>query len=817
MPESHIFPHALAQRISHDTACICMSSSLFDSSPKVLAPLLNPNGDLLSWFTDACRCFPSRPAIERQGDTVSYSDLARRVKELARFLARCQLERGDVIVLLISDRIELIAAMIAVFQRGCICVPLNPDAPPERARSILADAQPVALLTEPPLRKVAAELHRHSTGSCTVLTLGTDPVVATRNRQVEPLHPDLAYVYYTSGSTGTPKGVMGSLEAVSQFVQWEVEAFALKTGWRIGQFMEPSFDAFLRDVFVPLSIGGTVVLPPAPLAQMTPEEIVTWLGGSAVNLIHTVPSLLAVLTDAAPEAGRLQALHHVFVSGEVLHASVVQRWWDRFGDNATLVNLYGATETTMTKLFHVVHPHDLSRSTIPIGQPMAQAKVHVLDEAMRICPPGVEGELYLGSPYLALGYYRDAPGTRAVYVPDPFSDDPAAVLYRTGDYGLTLENGTLFFKGRKDDLVKVNGVRVVLGEVEIALKQYPGIKEAVVLSHPDTAGTHRLEAYLVAGGTTPIRVKDLRLHLHRYVPPEMIPATFAFLGSLPRTLNGKIDRQQLRTPDSTKPPSSITKEGLRNDVEYMLAAIWCDVLGVDSVSTSDNFFELGGHSLHAMQIASRWRRVTGNALSLSMLFTHPTIAGLAHYLNSGSEQVIAPGAATGKHGADAVSHTSMHPQTSQITLRPARLQDLPNLLPLLAELEVTNDGPTLSETEAREMLEQIEAVESHQIYVAARGNILVGTFALFIVQHLSHGGTRSAVIEDVVVGRDWQGQGIGQAMMAFAAEQARASGCYKVALSSWAGREDAHRFYERLGYQRNGYSFTLALDDMSVS
>ena len=390
-----------------------------------------------------------------------------------------------------------------------------------------------------------------------------------------PIDPDaIRYIYYTSGSTGQPKGIAGRLAGLSHFIQWEIETFNIDDGWRVSQFISPTFDAYFRDVLVPLCAGGTVCIPPDSPGNLKTDVLIDWIDRGRIDLIHCVPSLLQAVLGGNLDSEKFKSLKHILLSGEMLHVSEVKRWMEVFGDRIALVNLYGSTETTMVKFFHIVQQTDLSRGFIPIGKPMKGARALVLDERQRVCPPGVAGEIYIRTPFRTLGYYKNPDATKEVFVQNPFNDHPDDLIYRTGDLGLILNDGNFRFLGRKDNQVKIRGIRVELGEIENHLLNHPLVGAAVVLAREDVPGDVRLAAYIVAKQGAAPSIKDLRDWLKQGLPEYMVPSAFVVLDSLPLTPNGKVDRQALPAPSQNRPELEESFVAPRTPVEEVLGGIW---------------------------------------------------------------------------------------------------------------------------------------------------------------------------------------------------------------------------------------------------
>jgi amino acid adenylation domain-containing protein len=441
---------------------------------------------------------------------------------------------------------------------------------------------------------------------------------------------DLCYVYFTSGSTGRPKGIAGRLKAIDHFVRWEIATLGLEPGVRVSQLTTPSFDASLRDFFTPLAAGGTVCVPPADIV-LDAEQLVAWIDAQQINLVHCVPSVFRSLLNEGLDATRFASLRHVLMAGEAILPADARRWFDIFGDRVQLVNLYGPSETTMTKFFHVVTPADADRRLIPIGKPMSGTGGLIVDDHGNPCPAGVVGEIYIRTPYRSLGYFGREDLTRAVFIQNPFSQDPNDLVYKTGDLGRMLKDGTFELIGRRDHQVKIRGERVELAAIETALRSHPSVKDVAIVDRDDATGTKYLCAYVVlAAGTATTELRDA---LAAEFPSAMVPSVFLALDALPRLVNGKIDRAALPVPDQNAARSEIAFEAPRNPVEEQLAALFTEVLGVSRVGIRESFFELGGHSLLATQLVSRIRRAFDIALPVRALFDAPTVAALAEQVD----------------------------------------------------------------------------------------------------------------------------------------------------------------------------------------
>jgi amino acid adenylation domain-containing protein len=512
-------------------------------------------------------------------------------------------------------------------------VPLSPAAPAARLRAMLDVATPDVFIVDAcggdararlaEVAPAAPIIALDASGRSDERDTAPDEHDAGGAAHWQP--DDLAYIYFTSGSTGHPKGIAGRMKGVDHFVRWEARALGLADGVRVSQVAAPIFDAFLRDVFLPLTLGGTICAPPRRLLLDTPA-FVAWLEASRVEVVHCVPSLFRTLVNHPMTRDRLADLRVILMAGEPLLATDVRRWHDTFGDRITIVNLYGQSETTMAKFAHVVTAEDLSRKTIPLGRPIEGTEAWLLDRRGQPCPSGMIGEIYVRTPYGSLGYYNRPDLTREVFVPRPGSHDPDDILYRTGDLARQSDDGTFEFLGRRDQQVKVRGIRVELAEVEAPLRACDGVRDVAVVDREDSLGHTVLCAYVVLDqGVTP---RHLREQLAASLPDYLVPAIFVTLASLPRTLTGKVDRRALPPPPA-EGEGGAGSQPPRNPIEEIVAGIVASALGLERIGVHDDFFRSGGHSLLATAVIGRIRAALRTEVPLRQLFESPTVAGLA--------------------------------------------------------------------------------------------------------------------------------------------------------------------------------------------
>jgi amino acid adenylation domain-containing protein len=578
----------------------------------------------------ADRC-GDRAAIETPGRRTTYRELRERANGLAAALLESGAERGELVGLLASRTEDLAAGMLGVLQAGCAFVPLDLRSPAVRLESVVAEVRPRWWLASPDLGDLARNLAR-SRAASPVIPLGEGGPRAERAPAVpEPDPESLCYVFFTSGSTGQPKGIAGRLKGIDHFIRWEIETFALGEECRVSQLTSPAFDAVLRDVFVPLAAGGTLCAPASREDVLDGARLADWIGGERLTLVHCTPTVFRSLLRQELTPDHFPALRHVLLAGEPLLPADVRRWSAVFGGRIELINLYGPSETTMTKLFYRVRPEDGETRMIPVGQPMPGARVIVLDEEGSPCPPGQVGEVVLRTPYRSLGYLNQPELTASVFVRNPFSDRPDDLIYRTGDLGRLREDGHLEVLGRRDQQVKVRGVRVEIAPIEEALRSHPAVRDAAVVDRADAQGDKILCAYVVLDPAEPssLDADQLREYLAGRLPEAMVPSAFVRLEMLPRTLTGKLDRRAL--PDPGRMAGRLVAERVapRTPLEARLAGLFTELLGVPEVGIRESFFALGGHSILAAQLLARVRADLGVEIPLGRIFQAATVESLA--------------------------------------------------------------------------------------------------------------------------------------------------------------------------------------------
>ena len=569
---------------------------------------------------------PDQPAILFDGGALSYADLEVRANRLAHALIARGAGPERIVALALPRSAEILIAQLAVAKAGAAFLPVDPAYPAERISFMLADARPVLIVT---LAAIAPYLPGPE-GSATVVTDDEAtiravnempdhaPTDADRTAPALLAHP--AYVIYTSGSTGRPKGVLVSHEGLASFSAAGADRYAVRPGDRVLEFSSPSFDASVLELCISLPAGAALVVPPpGPLLGELLTDVLT-----RQRVTHALIPPAALATIPAEEAASaLPDLRTLIVGGDACPEELAERW----APGRRMINSYGPTEATVVSTWS---DPLLPGRTAPIGRPIWNTSVYVLDRALRPVPIGVPGELYVAGPGLARGYLARPGLTAERFIANPFGA-AGMRMYRTGDLVRWDGDGQLEFVGRADNQVKIRGFRVEPGEIEAVLGRHPGVAEAVVIARQDTAGPKRLVAYVMPATNSFVTPAELREHTAKALPGYMIPAAFVVMGEWPLSPNGKLDRRALPAPDwgavihgEYVPP--------RTDAERVVAGIWAAVLDVEQVGRQDDFFALGGDSILGIHVVSRISAAFGVQLPARAVFDTRTVARLAELL-----------------------------------------------------------------------------------------------------------------------------------------------------------------------------------------
>jgi amino acid adenylation domain-containing protein len=575
-------------------------------------------------ISEQSRRTPDAVALAMSSRQWSYRDLEEQANGLAHHLIALGARPGVLVGLFLERSVDAVVSMLAVVKSGAAFLPLDPAYPRSRLTSLLADAGPRLVVTNEHYRPGLP-----ATDLC-VCSLDADgaaiAALPTTPPQIALGPEDVAYVIFTSGSTGRPKGVLVPHRGLVNLVQAQRAAFEVRRTDRVLQFAPLSFDASVSEVFVTLSAGATLVL--ASGERLRPgRELHETLRDQRVSMVTLPPSVLAVLPEGLPE------LRTVISAGESLTIDIADRW----SAGRRLLNAYGPTENTVCA---TVGEYQLGER-VTIGKPLPNVQVYVLDEQLRPCPVGVPGELYLGGVGVARGYLGRPALTADRFIPDPYGGRSGARLYRTGDLGRWQEEGELEYLGRSDEQVKVRGVRIEPGEVEAALREHPGVTEAVVVARDDGGAGKRLVAYFVPAPGEPPTGMVLRAFLQQRLPESLVPSLYVLLDEMPRTTSGKIDRKNLPAPSSGNTgggrPEFVAP---KNPLQEYLAGKYRDFLGVERVGIHDSFFDLGGDSIRGAVLINAVQKKLKEYVYAVAIFDAPTVAGLAQYLGTNNTDAV---------------------------------------------------------------------------------------------------------------------------------------------------------------------------------
>ncbi|MCC6557807.1 MAG: amino acid adenylation domain-containing protein, partial [Polyangiaceae bacterium] len=604
---------------------------------------------------------PGRIAVSCEGNELTYGQLWPRVEEVARYLVSRGVGRGALVGLCVDRSFEMVVGLLGVLRAGAAYVPLDPGYPKERLAFMVRDAEAAVLLTQHHLLEALPE----TSAERVCLDRDRDRIAAARGdlpAEVEP--DDVAYVIYTSGSTGLPKGVMIQQRALFNHMAWMQDRFGLGERDRLLHKTPFSFDVAMFELIWPLMAGARLVMA-RPGGHRDSAYLVETIQREQVTVTYFVASMLQAFLEQ-PGSGACRSLRHVFCGGEALPRAAVERWcaalpWAR------LHNIYGPTETTIDVTWWTC---DAGRRTVPIGWPIRNTQIHILDERLQPVPIGVTGELYVGGASLGIGYLRRPGLTADRFIPDPRPERPGARLYRSGDLARWAADGVIEFLGRTDHQVKLRGQRIELGEIEQALSQHPAVREAAAAVREDGAAGRRLFAWFVPAGEAP-PAAELRAFCLDRLTEAMVPSRFIAVDALPRTPNGKVDRDALPAPGVAG--GAAPRAAPRTPVEERLASIFAELLGVPEIGVDQGFFELGGHSLLAVQLVSRARAAFDIELPLRSVFETPTVAALA--------EIVAARAARPRTGDAIVPRGGGAPGARPMSFAQERLWFLDQLSP----------------------------------------------------------------------------------------------------------------------------------------
>ncbi len=561
-------------------------------------------------------------AVVDKYSEITYSQLNRKANQIANYLKSLQVNQEEVIAVMMSKRIEMIATILGILKSGCTYLPIDPTYPEERKKYMLKNSEVNKLLTDNPNLKI---------DKITVITIN-DGIFKTNNSNSISsnvnIHDDnLAYLIYTSGSTGQPKGVMLTHKGLLNLVKNQIRDFHVTENSRILQFASLSFDASISEIFMAILSGAILYLENNEKLR-DKKELLKIINKNRITTITLPPSLLSILKKED-----LKTVETIISAGEILANDIADKWIE----DKRLLNAYGPTESTVGVSSYLIEEIDEKDGSVPIGRPIDNVSIYILDDGLNILPYGIVGEIYLGGIGLARGYIHNPQKTAEDFIPNPFSKNGER-LYKTGDLGKLKKDGTIEYIGRADSQIKIRGYRIELGEIESTLRKISGIKDAVV-DIREKSQNRILVGYLKIDKRKSFDFEKVKIELKKYLPDYMIPNILVEINEIPKSLSGKIDRSSL--PDFEN-NLVITKNEFveaKNKTEKKLLTIWKNLLGIEKISTTDNFFEIGGHSLLAIQLLGKISAEFDVELEMVQLFQEQTIVSLSSEILRQSSEV----------------------------------------------------------------------------------------------------------------------------------------------------------------------------------
>jgi amino acid adenylation domain-containing protein len=590
-------------------------------------------------FEDRARRVPLAPALLYAGEQLTYSELNGRSNQLAHYLRGKAVQIDEPVALFFERGIDMVVALLAVLKAGGAVLPLDPAYPAQRVSQMICDAQPRLILTTGSATRILPSSNAQiiQLDNCTQ-QIADYPVTNLSSKDVGQTSESLLYVIYTSGSTGVPKAIAMSHRSIVNLMEWHHATFGDSSGRRVLQFAALSFDVAFQEIFFTLCSGGMLVLIDDRMRK-DQRALAEFLIDQSIHRVFLPPLVLHSLAECYATASRVPvSLCDIVTAGEQLRVSPeITKLFERLR-GCQLHNHYGPAETHVVTTLTLAGDPQLWPSLPSVGRPIHNTQIYVLDTNRQPTPLGVAGEIYIGGAGVARGYLRRPELTAQRFVGDPFSQVPGARLYKTGDLGRFLTDGTLEYLGRNDDQVKIRGFRIELGEIETRLATHPRVKDAVVIAREEVPGDKRLLAYVTtAGGVEDAGAEpipdQLRAYLKPLLPEFMVPSAFVVIDRLPLSPNGKLDRNGLPKPGAAAHPITDNERPL-GEVEIALASMWGELLGTDSVARDSNFFELGGHSVLGTKLMVRVAQRFDIKVPFHALFLSPTVREMAELVET---------------------------------------------------------------------------------------------------------------------------------------------------------------------------------------
>lgn len=566
---------------------------------------------------------PDAVAVFEGDKRITYRELDQRANDLALRLQASEIREGLPVALCMRRSADFVIGALGILKAGAAYVPLDPSYPKNRLSMLLQDSEVSLVVTHP------CVLSQLPQGSWQTIVLdgcaqdrdGFGTIAPTRNATAA----NLAYIIFTSGSTGRPKGVQVSHANLLNLIRWHQRAFAVTPNDKATMHASPGFDAAVWEIWPYLAAGASVTVVDENI-RTSPEGLRDWMLANQITISFLPTALAEAMIDLAWPAQT--ALRFLLTGADTL------RRYPRAGLPFALVNNYGPTECTVVATSAVVSSEQRSAAVPPIGRPIDNVQVHLVDEHLQLVPRGTPGELVIGGAGVGYGYLNSPDVTDKKFIADPFGDNQDGRLYRTGDLARMLPDGQLAFLGRVDEQVKIRGYRIEPGEITAVLGQHSAVQSSFVAACSDDSGETRLVAYIVPAANVPLSVDEVRRFLADHLPEFMVPSMFVTIPSLPFTAHGKVDRTALPAPSSENILRNGSSETPQSEIEQWLARLLSTLLGTARVNRDDNFFNLGGHSLMGAQLIARVKQSFDVDLPLRSLFDHPTIREISSEIDS---------------------------------------------------------------------------------------------------------------------------------------------------------------------------------------
>jgi amino acid adenylation domain-containing protein len=586
-------------------------------------------------------------AVEQKEYAISYKELNRFANLLGNVLLNLGLKPENIVATLFNHDVRNIISVLSVFKSGGIYMPLGFQFRSRHWNVIDEQIKPEILITSEDFMNHAKNfstrafkyiitlginpfdlsVYKNESGAYTKITIDTN--LSTENLAISVSPEDPNYLFFSSGTTGTPKAILGMHKSLSHFINWESAELKISNGDRVSHLISNTFDASLRDIFLPLINGSTLCIPEKEIFENI-ASLIEWIGKEEVSVIHTVPSLFRVISEnfkGKESKVVFPKLNYILLAGEMLFNKDIHNWRNNFGSNTQIINLYGPTEATMVKTFFRIGnlSGDLN-DKISVGFPISLTAIIILNTDGRLCAINEIGEVYIRTPFLTKGYYNNTELTSKYFIQNPLDNTSNEIVYKTGDYGKYLADRSIMILGRKDDVVKVNGVRIDLSDIESIILGHQDILQVKCILHEDKS-----ESVIICYYTArkDLDGSKLRNHCQSILASYEIPAFFVKLDKLPLSANGKVDKLSLPLPETLGTNSGVAYLAPQNEIQEKLMLMWRELLTQERIGIQDNFFELGGHSFKLIQLISRISKEFNVKINPETLFKNPSIEGIS--------------------------------------------------------------------------------------------------------------------------------------------------------------------------------------------